>query len=188
MDKIKILIVDDDYATREMYVEVFKSAGFSVLEAGDGVEGLDKATKDLPDVVFTGIVMPRMDGFLMMEALKKNVSTCNIPVVVSSHLGKEIDRQRANVLGAKDFIVRDVTSPKQVVEKIKALFVKGDFLIDFNPYNLDAQKLARELGLSNNFQCLECSEKMVLKIRLSDPKERKFEAKFICPKCGWETR
>lgn len=188
MEKIKILVVDDDHATRDMYVEVFKNAGMSVIEAGDGVEGLDIATKDLPDVIFTGIIMPRMDGFAMIEALKKNVSTCNIPIVVSSHLGKENDRQRANVLGVKDFIVRDVTPPKQVIERIKTLFVAGDFLIDFNPYNLDAQKLARELGVSNNFQCLECSERMVLKIKLVNPKERTFEAQFVCPKCGWEAR
>jgi CheY-like chemotaxis protein len=188
MAKIKVLLVDDDISTREMYAEIFKNSDFEVAQAGDGLEGLDMATKNLPDVIFTGIVMPRMDGFSMMQELNKNVATCKIPVVISSHLGREEDRQRANTLGAKDFIVRDLTPPNVVVEKIKTLFVGGDYLIDFNPYNLDAQKLARELGLNNNFQCLECNEKMALKLKLSNPKHRKFEAIFVCPHCGWETK
>lgn len=186
--KLKILMVDDDSLTREMYVEVFRNADFDVLEAMDGVEGLDKATKEVPDVIFTGIVMPRMDGFSMIEELKKNVSTANIPVIIFSHLGRETDRQKANVLGVKDFIVRDVISPKQTIKRIKALFVGGEYRIDFNAYSLDAQKLARELGVNNDFQCLECGDKMILRVKLLDPKERKFEAGFVCPKCGWEAR
>lgn len=186
--KLKILMVDDDNSAREMYAEVFRNADFDVLEAIDGVEGFDKATKEMPDVIFTGIIMPRMDGFSMMEELKKNVSTANIPVIIFSHLGREADRQRANILGAKDFIVRDVISPKQTIERIKALFVGGEYRVDFNSYSLDAQKLARELGINNNFQCLECGDKMILRVKLMDPKERKFEARFVCPKCGWEAR
>ncbi len=186
--KIKILVVDDDNPTREMYKEIFKNADFEVLEAGDGLEGLDTATKGLPDVVFTGIIMPRMDGFSMMEELKKNVSTANIPVIIFSHLGREVDRQRANTLGAKDFIIRDVTSPKKTIERVKALFAGGEYRIEFNPYNLDAQKLAKNLGVNDDFQCLECGDKMILRVRIADSKEREFMAGFVCPKCGWEAR
>ena len=187
--KLKILIVDDDNSSREMYAEIFKKADFEVREAKDGVEGMDIATKELPDVIFTGIIMPRMDGFALMEALKKNVATCKIPVVIFSHMGREEDRQKANVLGAKDFIVRDITPPNQVVKRINDLFLGGgDYRLDFNSYGLDAPKLALELGLNSNFQCLECGEKMVLRLKLTDPKERKLEASFICPHCGWEAR
>ncbi|MCX6766148.1 MAG: response regulator [Candidatus Moranbacteria bacterium] len=187
--KLKILLVDDDDSTREIYAEVFKNSDFDVLEAKDGVEGLDIATRELPDVIFTGIIMPRMDGFTMMEALKKNLATSNIPVVISSHMGREEDQQKANVLGARDFIVRDVTSPNQVVERINALFLAGgEYRLDFNAYNLDAQKLARELGLNNNFQCLECNEKLVMQLKLQNPKEQLFEARFLCPHCGWVAR
>ncbi len=187
--RLKVLIIDDDEPTRGMYAEVFKEADFEVREAKDGVEGMDIATKELPDVIFTGIIMPRMDGFALMEALKKNVATCKIPVVISSHMGREEDQQKANVLGARDFIIRDATPPNQVVKRISALFIGGgEYRFDFNSYGLDAPKLARELGLNSNYQCLECGEKMVLRLKLTDPKERKFEASFICPHCGWETR
>jgi CheY-like chemotaxis protein len=185
--KTKILLVDDDIMTREMYAEVFKNADYEVIEAGDGVEGLDIASKELPDVIFTGIVMPRMDGFTMMEALNKTVITANIPVIISSHMGREEDQRRANLLGAKEFIMRDVTSPNEVLDKVGALLVRegGAYIIDFNAYALDAQKLARDLNLNLNYQCLECDEKLVLKLKLTDAKNKIFETRFVCPKCGW---
>jgi len=185
--KIKILVIDDDAPTREMYAEVLAKAGYEILQAEDGVQGLDIATKEMPDLIFTGIVMPRMDGFTLMETLKKTVMTATIPVIISSHMGREEDQQRANVLGAKDFIMRDVTPPREVVERINALFVRsgGEYKLDFNAYAMDAQRLARDLNLNTDFQCLECNEKTALNLKLTDSKNVTFEAKFICPKCGW---
>lgn len=189
-NKLKILIIDDDEPLLDLYSEIFSEAGYQVLQAHDGVEGLDIATKEIPDVIFTGIVMPRMDGFSMMEALKKTVMTSNIPVVISSHMGREEDRQKATMLGAKDFIVRNVTKPVEVIERIGALFVQegGQYHIEFNPYALDAQKLAKELSLNQNFQCLECNEKLVLNLKLKNVKERMFESRFVCPNCGWQAK
>jgi len=186
--KIKILIIDDDSYTREMYKEVFSNENFEVVTAKDGVEGLDKATKENPDVIFTGIMMPRMDGFAMIDALKKNISTCNMPIVISSHLGREVDRQRANTMGVKDFIVRDVTTPREVVERVKAIFAGGDYRIDINAMGMDAPKLAQSLGLNSHFQCLECGEKLVLLMKLGARSGKKYEASFICPHCGWESK
>lgn len=173
--------------TREVYAEVFRKTGtYDVLEARDGVEGLDIATKELPDVIFTGIVMPRMDGFGLMEALKKTVMTANIPVVISSHMGREEDQRRAVQLGAKDFVMRNMTPPVKVVEIISGLFVHegGEYKLDFNAYNLDAQKLVRDLSMNADYQCLDCGEKLVLSIKLQNAKERIFEGRFVCPNCG----
>lgn len=184
--KLKMLLIDDDNELLEMYSEIFQNANFDVSIASDGLEGLDKATKKLPDVIFTGIVMPRMDGFAMMEALQKTVMTSNIPVVISSHMGREEDRIRAEKLGAKDFIVRDTTRPVEVVSRINFLFTEAgkEYKLEFNPYAYDAQKLAKELNFHANFQCLECNEKLVLNMKLIDAKNHIFEAKFVCPGCG----
>jgi CheY-like chemotaxis protein/predicted RNA-binding Zn-ribbon protein involved in translation (DUF1610 family) len=182
--KSRILIIDDDIQTREMYAEIFKEAGYDILEAEDGVIGLDKATKELPDVIFTGIIMPRMDGFTLMEALKKNVSTADIPVVISSHLGREEDQKRATKLGAKDFIVRDMVSPNEILRRVNSLFsLEGN--IQFDPYSLDAPRIAKGLSLNGNFQCMECDEKMVLRVKLINDQQGAFEAHFVCPQCGW---
>jgi DNA-binding response OmpR family regulator len=182
--KNKILIIDDDTSTREMYAEIFKKSGYDVLDAEDGVVGLDKATKELPDVIFTGIIMPRMDGFTLIEALKKNVSTANIPVVISSHLGREEDQKRAIKMGAKDFIIRDMMSPNEVLRRVNSLFLlEGN--MQFDPYSLDAPKISKGLGLNGNFQCMECDNKMVLRVKLINDQQGTFEAHFICPNCGW---
>jgi len=186
-NKKKILLVDDDALLLEMYCEIFQAANYEVIRAGDGLEGLDKAIKEIPDIIFTGIVMPRMDGFDMMEALKKTVMTSNIPVVISSHMGRGEDQQRANLLGAKDFIVRDVTRPIEVVERISSLFLEAgeEYKVEFNPYALDGQKIAKDLSFHASFLCLDCSEKLVINMKLKDPKDRIFESRFVCPKCGW---
>lgn len=185
--KKKILLVDDDTSTRDLYANVFKNSGFEVLEASDGLEGLDKATKETPDVVFTGIIMPKMDGFQMMEAMKKNVATANIPILVSSHMGREEDRQKANVLGARYFIVREFSTPKEVVEKVEALFLGGnEYRLEINAITLDGQKLSDDLGLKN-LKCPECKNQIIIKIIMGENKEE-IKTALFCPSCGWQAK
>lgn len=187
--KIKVLVVEDDQSTREMYVEVFRGQGMEVFEAQDGKEGLEKAAKELPDVIFTGISMPNMNGFEMMEALKKTEATAHIPVVISSHLGKESDKQRSMELGARDFIVRGFTPPKQVSERLKELFGEDNaFQMPFDVLAADAPRIAQELHISNDFRCPKCGTRMVLELRLKDPEAKLFEARLICPNCGWDAK
>lgn len=182
--KKKILIVDDDVFTREMYVDVFRQSGYEVFEANDGVEGVDIATKSLPDIIFTGIVMPRMDGFTLIETLRKHVLTASTPIFMSSHLGREEDRKRAETLGVKEFIVRDFTTPAEVVNLVGALFTEGgEYALDFDEFNLDAQRLSRDLHFNGNFQCAECNESLVLKLRVGV--RGMHTAQFVCPRCGW---
>jgi len=184
--KIRILIVDDDDATRSLYTEVFKKHGFDVTEAVDGVEGLDMATKNVPDIVFTGIIMPRMDGFALMEALKKNMATSSIPVAISSHMGREEDQRKAKELGAGDFISRDMNTPNEVVERIKAVLNLTEYKIKFYTGELDAVKLASDLHFNENFLCVACGTEAILSLKLKDVASHEFSAKFICPKCGEE--
>ncbi|MFA6383252.1 MAG: response regulator [Parcubacteria group bacterium] len=184
--KIKILIIDDDDATRSLYAEVFKRHGFDVAEAVDGVEGLDKASINIPDVIFTGIIMPRMDGFALMEALKKNMVTSSIPVAVSSHMGREEDQKRAKELGAGDFIPRDMNTPNEVVERIKVMLNLAKYKIKFYTDELDALKLAQDMHLNEKFQCASCGGEAILSLHLKEVASHEFIAKFVCSKCGKE--
>jgi CheY-like chemotaxis protein len=184
--KIKILIVDDDDTTRGIYAEVFKKHGFEVTEAVDGVDGLDKATKNIPNIVFTGIIMPRMDGFALMEALRKNMATSNIPVAISSHMGREEDQKRAKELGANDFIPRDMNTPNEVVERIKAILNLAEYKIKFYTNELDALKLAQDMHFNDKFMCTSCDSQAILYLRLKNLSSHEFVARFVCPKCGKE--
>lgn len=188
--KKKILLVDDDVELREMYAEILQQAHFDVIQATDGLEGLDKATKESPDIIFTGIIMPRMDGFDLMEALKKTAMTASIPVVISSHMGRSEDKERALKLGAKDFILRGETKPREVIERISAIFVEPGkkYEIAFDPTALDIQQIGKDLNMQADFMCADCNEKMILEMELVDAQKRSFSAKFICPKCEKEMR
>ncbi|MFC1756322.1 PleD family two-component system response regulator [Patescibacteria group bacterium] len=182
--KSKILIVDDDTQTREIYADVFKNKGFEVHEASDGLEGLDIASSKTPDIIFTGIIMPRMDGFALMESLKKNVATSNIPVVISSHMGREVDQQKAIKMGAKAFIVRDMTPPNDVVEKIMAILGGvQEYRIEFNHETPDAQKLMQYLNLNKSYQCPKCGKDYILRLELANDKDSTFQVEAICPEC-----
>ena len=178
---LRILLVDDDADTREIYAEFLRSAGYEIVEAQDGLDGLEKASQLPADLIITGIIMPRMDGFAMVEALKKNVATAHVPIVFLSHLGREEDQKRAKELGAKDFIVRDMTPPNEVIERIKEVFSTVEYLIGIDPFDYDAEKLARDLHLSPDFVCPEkAGGRLVLKLKLRDSTERRFDAELTC--------
>ena len=182
--KLKILLVDDEELIRTTYAEVFKKHDFGVEEAVDGVEGLDKATKNIPDVIFTGIIMPRMDGFALIEALKKNVATSVVPVVISSHMGREEDKNKAKEMGVKDFIARDFVTPNQAVERVLAIFTAEEYRLKFSPGELDAPKLAKDMNFRENFQCPNCGGQLAIVVKMKDARTKEYSAKFICPQCN----
>lgn len=180
---LKVLVVDDDDVLRNTYADVFKQAGWDVREAKDGLEGLDSANTETPDVIFSGIIMPKMDGFGMMEALARNVNTSKVPVVIFSHMGREEDRQKAQSLGARDFFVQGMITPFEIVKKIKALFGSGEYDLRFNINELDAPKLAEEIGINATFKCSRCLESMVIQLKDFNSQNGEFSAKLVCPKC-----
>jgi len=177
--KKTIMIVDDDIDTLEMYADVFESANYNIIRAADGLEAMNLIADHTPHVIFTGIVMPRMDGFSMMEALKQNKRTENIPVVINSHLGRDTDKDKAEELGARDFIIRGFTQPREVVERVGALLLRSDYIFRFNKTDKDVQKLAKDLGASSFFHCPQGQE-MVLKLNVTDEKDLTFAARFSC--------
>ena len=180
--KPKILIVDDNDVIRETYVQVFKQKGFEVISAVDGVEGVDFATKEMHNVILTGIVMPRMDGFQLIKTLRENVQTKEIPIAILSHLGREEDRKKAQELGIGEFIVQGSVSVNEIVEKIKSLIKSGrSFLLSFDPYAWDAPRLAKTLP-NKNFNCPNCGEKLILELT---PKAEGggYNAVLKCPRC-----
>jgi CheY-like chemotaxis protein len=176
--------VDDDSHIRNLYVSAFEKEGFEVTEAVDGVDGLDKATKIIPDLIFTGIIMPRMDGFGLMEALKKNVATSPIPVIISSHLGREQDRLMAEKLGAKDFIVLGFQKPDEVSDKVRLMFAVRDYELRVIPNDRGTSKLAKDMQITEDLRCCKCGSELVLSMRLIDEKNKIFSSKFKCLQCG----
>jgi two-component system chemotaxis response regulator CheY len=175
-----IVIIDDDQDTRVLYADVLRSAGFDVREAVDGLDGLEKINQGVPDLVITGIIMPRMDGFTLVESLKKNVLTASLPIMFLSHLGRQEDELRARAIGVSDFFVTSMTPPHEIIGHTKALLTSAEYSVIPNPYELDAQRLAQDLGLNRDFLCSEGGEKLAFKLRLKDAGSRTFEGEIVC--------
>lgn len=177
---LNVIVIDDDEETRSVFCEILRSEGFEVREAVDGLDGLEKVSQMTPDIVLSGIIMPRMDGFGLVENLKKNTVTANIPVIFLSHMGREDDRVRAQSLGVNDFFVTTLTPPNEIVNRVNALISHSEYLIIPNPYELDAQKLAQDLSLNRDFLCSDGGEKLAFRLTLKDAGTRRFEAELVC--------
>lgn len=178
----KILIVDDDDSIRETYVHLLKQNGFEVLEAKDGVEGLDIATsKTGIGLIFTGIIMPRMDGFQLIQSLKEYSNTANIPVIVNSHLGREEDRKKMEELGAKDFIIQGITTPADTMKRILQALNKGEYRLAINPLGLDGQRFAEDHKIPVNYKCENCGAELAVNLKYF--RNNQFTSYVFCTGC-----
>ena len=114
-----ILIVEDDPVLLKMYTEKFTFEGFSVLNAKDGEEALSVATKGNVGIILLDIMLPRMSGTDFLEKLRQDPKGKSLPVVALTNLAEEGEKQKALKLGVKEYIVKAMQTPEQVVEKIK---------------------------------------------------------------------
>ena len=117
----KVLIVDDDPFILDMYVLKFKESGFQVETAQDGKSGLKKVKDTRPDVVLLDVVMPAMDGFDVLQELKKSLPPPLPKIILLTNLGQKEDVDRGLQLGADDYIIKADFTPSEVVDKVKKI-------------------------------------------------------------------
>lgn len=121
---MRILLVEDDTFFREFYAAKLKEEGMEIEVASDGDEGLDKAGKVKPDLILLDIIMPKKDGFEVLQALSQNAALKKIPVIVFSTLGQESDVEKAKKLGAIDYINKSFFDFEGLKTKINAVLKK----------------------------------------------------------------
>ncbi|MET0183544.1 MAG: response regulator [Caulobacterales bacterium] len=109
-----ILTVDDSRMMREMLLMVLQGAGFNVIQAEDGVEGLGALENANPDVIITDINMPRLDGFGFIEGVRKQDRHRAVPILVLSTEGDIEKKNRARAAGATGWIVKPFNAEKLV--------------------------------------------------------------------------
>ncbi len=115
----KILLVEDDKFLREMLAQKFSAQGLEIQTAIDGKNALDTLKNFIPDLMILDLLLPDIDGFGVLENMKKDSNLASIPVVVLSNLDKAEDMQRAHSLGAKDFMVKSNFSLNEIISKAK---------------------------------------------------------------------
>ncbi len=124
-----VLVIEDDVTLREVLVEKLKKSGYKAHGAVDGVEGLEFMRETPPDLVLLDILMPRKDGMQVLEEKKSDAAIKDIPVIIISNSGQPVEIDRARELGAKDFLIKAIFEPSEVLEKVeKVLASEGKVL------------------------------------------------------------
>lgn len=119
-EKKKILLVEDDPALRRILVEKLSDESFAVIEASDGIAGLDIAMRERPDLVLLDIFMPKMDGVTMLSHLREDSTwgkTASVLVLTNSTDAETI--AKVTGLGAADFLIKSEWSLVELVERIR---------------------------------------------------------------------
>jgi DNA-binding response OmpR family regulator len=186
--KKKILLVDDDELLLDIHREVFKANNFEVFVARDGKEAwewLVKNKKSVPDVILTGIMMPRMNGFELIAKMKEEPEFIKIPVAIFSHRGLPEHEKKARELQVNDFIVQGITPPPEVVRRVLILLgVHTNFRIAFSTEKEDGAALFnllnKERADAGEKQCKPAYNKEA-ELELEETAEKgKFKIKLIC--------
>jgi signal transduction histidine kinase/ActR/RegA family two-component response regulator len=123
--KARILVVDDDEAARELSTRILEKQGYQVETAESGAEGLAAIAKSPPDLVVLDVMMPGMDGWQVLEQLKAEPDTADIPVVMLSMLN---EREMGLSLGADDYITKPVDKAR--LRESVSVLVKAEDLVD----------------------------------------------------------
>jgi len=119
----KILIIEDEEVMYNLLARKLSSRGYEISIAKDGEEGLAKLREAMPDLVLLDIVMPKKDGFEVMEEMQKEDNLKAIPVIVISNSGQPLEIERIKKLGAKDWLIKTEFDLQEVIEKVQKQIV-----------------------------------------------------------------
>lgn len=119
----KILLIEDDQLLQKLYAKKFSKEGIKLESATTGKEGLDKASKNGYYLVLLDIMLPGgINGFDVLEKMKKDEEMKNIPVIVITNLDSE--KEVAQQIGVKDYIIKANITPDELVKKVKKMLQK----------------------------------------------------------------
>ncbi len=124
--KFKIVIIEDDEILSKVITEELGDAGFEAIQAFDGQQGLESVKSKKPDLVLLDIMMPKMNGFEVLEEIESDSQIKDIPVIILTVLGSDDDIKKGLQLGAKDYIVKSQHAVAEIVEKVKQFLEKGN--------------------------------------------------------------
>lgn len=116
-NKTKILIIEDEEVLSDVLESKLKKAGYDTVVAADGVEGFNKIKEWHPDMILLDIVMPKMNGYEVLEKMKEEKII--IPVIIISNSGQPVELEKTKKLGAVDYLIKTKFNPDDVITKMK---------------------------------------------------------------------
>jgi DNA-binding response OmpR family regulator len=116
--KVHILLVEDDTFLANIYKTKFEMEGFKISVSENGQDGLDDAKKKNPDIILLDILLPKLDGFAVLQKLKADSTLKDIPVILLTNLGQKDDVSKGLEMGAVDYLIKAHFKPSEVVNKV----------------------------------------------------------------------
>ena len=117
--KKKILLVEDDAALATVYKTRLEAEGFDVRHVDNGEDALSNAVEYRPDLIVLDVMMPKIDGFDVLDILRQTPDTTSMRVIMLTALSQAKDKERAEQLGADDYLVKSQVVITDVIARIK---------------------------------------------------------------------
>lgn len=148
MKQFKVLVIEDEEDIQNLLLLNLESAGYQVLVADNGYDGLKIAGQELPQVIVLDLMLPHMDGLEVCRRLKSDSRLKSIKVIMVTAKGEEVDRIVGFELGADDYVVKPF-SVRELLLRIKAIIRRDDKEAS------DADKVWRHEGLEFDFEAMQ---------------------------------
>ena len=120
----RILVIEDQEDHRAILRDLLTAAGFDVLEAFNGAEGVAKAKAELPDLILMDIQMPVMDGYEAARRIKADAATASIPIIAVTSYALSGDEVRAREAGCNGYVAKPF-SPRQLLGQVRGFLDKA---------------------------------------------------------------
>lgn len=117
--KVLLIIVEDDQLFRDLMTLKLNIENFTVIEAADGEEGIKKIKEEKPDLVLLDVMLPGVDGFGVLEAIRKDPALSKIKVFFLSNFDTKEDIEKGMKLGATDYLIKSQNTPADIIDKVK---------------------------------------------------------------------
>lgn len=141
----RILIVEDEQDIADLIAFNLKRSGFDVSQAHDGIDGLDKALRERPDLIVLDLMLPGRDGYSVFRELRRDSRTVGIPVIMLTARAQTEDRIQGLEAGADDYLTKPF-SPKELILRVQAVLKRseappGNVDFSFGPFRFDKNAL-----------------------------------------------
>ncbi len=159
--RYRVLVVEDDSDIRELIRYNLAQEGFIVEEAADGPQALEKVRRRVPDLMVLDLMLPGMPGLEICRQMRSGLETANLPILIVTAKGTEVDKVLGLEMGADDYVVKPF-SPREVIARVKALlrranpssnsdsagaYERGRLRMDFGTYQVFVEGVRRDLAL-----------------------------------------
>lgn len=121
-----ILFIEDEPSLQKLVGRFLQNEGYKVISALDGEAGLELTKKMKPDLILLDLIMPKKNGFEVLQDLKKDAETKNIPIIILTNLEGSSDVEKALSLGATTYLVKANYELDEVVKKIEGILKHSD--------------------------------------------------------------